>query len=240
MPELGAIFFDVDDTLYSTSTFAARARRNAVEAMVAAGLDVSVDAGVAELADVVREFSSNYGHHYDKLVLRLSRSLRPGVHPALIVAAGVIAYHRTKDEMAPFDDAEATLKALSKSGILLGVISNGLTVKQAEKLLRLHLEKYFESSAIFISEEIGVAKPHPKIFLLACESVGVDPKNALYIGDNPKKDIDSAHDAGLHTCWRKGSGKHALGLEPEHADLVVDDLREMIPWLEEVFGVDCG
>ena len=34
MSELKAIFFDIDDTLYSTSEFAATARRNAMEAMI--------------------------------------------------------------------------------------------------------------------------------------------------------------------------------------------------------------
>ena len=35
---LDAVFFDIDDTLFSTSVFAETARRAAVEAMVAAGL----------------------------------------------------------------------------------------------------------------------------------------------------------------------------------------------------------
>jgi FMN phosphatase YigB (HAD superfamily) len=33
MPDLKAIFFDIDDTLFSTSEFANKARENAVEAM---------------------------------------------------------------------------------------------------------------------------------------------------------------------------------------------------------------
>ena len=237
--DLRAVFFDIDDTLYSTSTFAARARRRAVEALVTTGIDVPVEDAVRELDEVVREFTSNYGHHYDKLVLRLSKSLRPGVHPAVVVAAGVIAYHRTKDELAPFPDALGILDALRGTGLILGVISNGLTVKQAEKLIRLDLHRFLSPGALFISEEIGVAKPHPKIFLLACESVGVDPAEALYVGDNPEKDVDPAHEAGLMTCLRRGKGKHGRSRGRQKADFVVEDLRDLLPRLEERFGIVC-
>ena len=41
MARLKAVLFDIDDTLFSTTHFARTARRNAVRAMVAAGLDVT-------------------------------------------------------------------------------------------------------------------------------------------------------------------------------------------------------
>ena len=68
---LDAIFFDVDDTLLATSRFAHRARVAAVRAMGDAGLAVPPDVLLAELEEIVREFSSNYGHHLDKLLLRV-------------------------------------------------------------------------------------------------------------------------------------------------------------------------
>ena len=56
-PLLDVILFDIDDTLYSTTAFATDARRNAVAAMVAQGLDVTEDDGVRELTEVVAEFT---------------------------------------------------------------------------------------------------------------------------------------------------------------------------------------
>ena len=49
MAHLDAVFFDIDDTLCATTAFAQRARRNAVHAMVAAGLRASEDVVYAEL-----------------------------------------------------------------------------------------------------------------------------------------------------------------------------------------------
>jgi putative hydrolase of the HAD superfamily len=227
---LRAGFFDIDDTLFATSAFAEEARRSAVAAMVEAVLDVDPAAAYAELLQVVHEFSSNYGHHFDKLVLRLSDKLRPGVHPGIVVASGVCAYHAFKQHIAPFPDAVRALQTLARTRLLRGVITNGLTVKQAGKLVRLGLQNAFSPNSIFISEELGVAKPHPKIFLIACETVGIDPGETLYVGDHPVKDVDPAHAAGLVTCLRTGGRhQHAPGLhEPDFTVESLDELSRIL------------
>jgi putative hydrolase of the HAD superfamily len=234
---LKAVLFDIDDTLFPSSEFADKARRSAVEAIVAAGLDVDPAVAMDELADVVREFSSNYGNHFDQLVVRLAPHLRPGVHKAMVVAAGVRAYHETKAHLRPFPDAVRCLQALRRTALLRGVLTNGLTIKQAEKLVRLGLQDAFSPGALFISEDLGVAKPHPRIFQIACEALGVGPGEVLYIGDNPVKDIDAAHEAGLVTCLRRGTGKHAMAVGAFAPDCEVETLDELLPWLESRFGI---
>jgi len=237
---LKVILFDVDDTLFPSSEFADKARRSAVEAIVAAGLEVEPEVALEELADVVREFTSNYGHHFDQLVVRLAPMLRPGVHRALVVAAGVRAYHETKAHLKPFPDAVRCLDRLRATSLVRGVLTNGLTIKQAEKLVRLELQTAFSPGALFISEDLGVAKPHPRIFQIACETLRVEPGEMLYVGDNPVKDIDAAHDAGLVTCLRRGTGKHAMAVGAHAPDCEVETLDELLPWLESKFGVRPG
>ena len=90
---LKAIFFDIDDTLYSTSEFSEMARSMALDAMIDAGLAVDKKVLQEELEEVINEFSSNYEHHFDKLLLRIPKRLYRGINPGIIVAAGVIAYH---------------------------------------------------------------------------------------------------------------------------------------------------
>ena len=234
---LRAVLFDIDDTLFPTTKFAGRARRRAVDAMVHAGLDVDPEAAVQELEEVVREFSSNYGHHFDKLVLRLGARLKPGVHPAIVIASGICAYHAAKEHIRPYPDAVRVLAALGSTGLQRGVVTNGLTVKQAEKLVRLGLERAFSPNAIFISEELGVAKPHPKIFSIACESLGIRPEQAIYVGDHPARDVDPAHEAGLITCLRRGEGRHVEERAVHEPDISVETLDELIQILRERFNV---
>ena len=70
MPKLQAIFFDIDDTLYSTSEFSELARSAAIDSMIDAGLDLGREEIREELDEVIHEFSSNYEHHFDRLLLR--------------------------------------------------------------------------------------------------------------------------------------------------------------------------
>ena len=127
MSSLRAVLFDIDDTLSRTSEFAQQARANAVHAMIAAGLDAPEEVVLRELDEVIAEFSSNYEHHFDELLQRLPPERRERVNPALIVAAGVAAYHDTKfRELAPFPDVVPLLAALTKAGRAPGLITHGL------------------------------------------------------------------------------------------------------------------
>ena len=60
---LKAIFFDIDDTFYSTSEFSKTARLNSVYAMIEAGLKISVTDCFDELREVIAEFGANFGNH---------------------------------------------------------------------------------------------------------------------------------------------------------------------------------
>ena len=230
MADLDALFFDIDDTLFPTTAFAQRARRNAVRAMVSAGLKADEDRVFAELEDVIAEFSSNYEHHYDKLLLRLDPAALEHVNPALVVASGVAAYHDTKfRELQPFEGARELLSDLRRAGRRVGVITHGLTVKQAEKLVRLGLVPHLDPEAIFISDQIGVAKSNPKLYQTALERTGVEAGRAMYVGDNPASDVDPPHRLGMKTCWARMVDRHPLAqARPDHEMRSFAELRKLL------------
>lgn len=232
MTSLAAILFDIDDTLCATTAFAGRARRAAVRAMVAAGLPCDEEDVLRELDEVLIEFGSNYDHHYDKLIQRLCPAGLRGVNPALVVAAGVVAYHDTKfNELAPFEDVEPLFEDLKRAGIRIGVITHGWTVKQAEKLVRMRLVPYLEPESIFISDQIGIAKPNPKIYRAALRDLGLEANQAMYVGDNLIHDIAPAQSVGMTAVWARRAAKRQLlgtGIEPDHTIESFDELRELL------------
>jgi putative hydrolase of the HAD superfamily len=206
---LKALFFDIDDTLYSTTDFADKARRLAAESMRRHGLRLPSEHILRELLEVISEFSSNYEHHFDKLLLRLPRRAFDGVNPAILVAAGVQAYHDAKFRfLRPYPDVPPVLERLARTDLVRGIITAGLEVKQADKLLRLGLYSCFTPTAIFISDQIGISKPNPKLFQRACEEVGLKPGECIYVGDHPVHDVDAANTLGMMTV-RIRRGRHA-------------------------------
>ncbi len=237
MAKLEAVLFDIDDTLCPTTEFARRARRNAVRAMIAAGLGETEERVMTELEEVIAEFSSNYEHHFDKLLLRLSPSALQHQNGALIVAAGVAAYHDTKfRELRPFDGVTTLLSDLRRAGLRLGIITHGWTLKQAEKLVRLGLVRHFDPDAIFISDQIGISKPNPKIYTTALRAMQLEPQQAMYVGDNPRNDIAPPVGIGMVTVWsRRASRQQESPVAPTHEIWNFDELREI---LRTTYGVE--
>jgi putative hydrolase of the HAD superfamily len=236
---LRGIFFDIDDTLYSTTEFARRARANALRAMIGAGLRVEFSELLRELEEVISEFSSNYPYHLDKLVGRFGLEKYEKVNPAVIVASGVVEYHHTKfAELHPYPDVLEVLKILSRTDLLLGVITAGITIKQAEKLVRLKVVDYLAPEAIFISEQVGISKPNVKLYLRACSECGLTPDETMYVGDNPRNDIDPCNRIGMVTVRHSRGEKFRNVTGETEPDYEINTFWDLMEILRKDFGLD--
>ena len=56
-------------------------------------------------------------------------------------------------------------------------------MKQAEKLVRLGLVPFLDPKAIFISDQVGISKPNPKLYAVALRELGLEPAEVMYVGD---------------------------------------------------------
>lgn len=233
-----AVFFDIDDTLFSTTEFAQLARRNAIDAMRRMGVNLTREQLLKELNEVISEFSSNYEQHFNKLLLRIPRRCYDGLNPGILVASAVIAYHKTKyTNLKPYHDAKVCLVKLSKTDLIKGIITTGWEIKQAEKILRLDLYKHFTRSAIFISDQIGISKPNPKLFLRACYEAGVTPSETVYVGNSLVNDIEPANKAGMISVFlcRKKKNKIKSKIKPRYE---ISNLTQLVDILRKDFKVE--
>ena len=192
MKGIKAVLFDIDDTLFDTTTLAKMARMNAVKAMMESGLLIhDVQRGYRSLLRVVEKYGANYDQHFDKLLEDLGYQQDPK-----IIAAGIVAYHDTKlAYLKPDADVIPTLIVLRDNGLKIGVVSNGRSVKQWEKIIRLGLQHFFHT--VVISEEVGFEKPDVEIFKVALKKLNIKHDEALYVGDTLETDILGANKSGL-------------------------------------------
>jgi putative hydrolase of the HAD superfamily len=236
---LKAIFFDIDDTLYSTYEFSEMARENAIKAMINAGLRMSKEELRQELDEIVHEFSSNYEHHFDKLLMRIPRRFYKGINPAVLIAAGVVAYHDTKfRHLNAYDDAVEVLKLLYNSDLILGIITAGITIKQSEKLIRLKIMSYLTPSAIFISDQIGISKPNVKLYQRACSDLNIRPSESMYIGDNPRNDIDPPNQIGMVTVRNCRSSRYLDQESDTEPDYEIHNFWDLLDILRDDFHLE--
>ena len=113
----------------------------------------------------------------------------------------------------------------------LGVITNGELDFQLAKMNATGLTSRFEH--IVASGEVGVTKPDARIFHAACALFGVEPSDAVYIGDRLHTDAIGAARAGLRGIWVDRLGASAADLaEADAASVpVVTSLAELLPLL---------
>ncbi len=99
----------------------------------------------------------------------------------------------------PFTNAVDTIIDLHNK-YNLHIISNGSTDVQYYKLNKLNITQYFKN--IFLSEEIGYAKPNKLFFQKVYDTLKQKNKNKiLVIGDSISADITGGKDFGFKTCY---------------------------------------
>lgn len=99
-------------------------------------------------------------------------------------------------DMTPCDltkDVRKTLDTLRELGIKLAI---GSSSKNAKLILeKVGLNDFFD--AVSDGTNISHSKPHPEVFLMACDYLGVEPKDCVVVED-AKSGVDAALAGGMH------------------------------------------
>lgn len=96
------------------------------------------------------------------------------------------------------------LLAALKPHCRVGLATNGLREVQRRRLASSPILPYLDG--VFISQEMGVGKPHRAFFDRALAALGGARETAVMVGDDLLSDIQGAIDAGIDSIWysRKG------------------------------------
>ena len=114
--------------------------------------------------------------------------------------------------------AQALLDSLRARGIKTGVVANSWP--EPARVLRADAEAFGLApllDVLVFSEEVGFAKPQPEIFLYALEQLGVEPLDAMFVGDRLETDVQGAANLGMTTVqalWFAADDS-TLGIEPD-------------------------
>ena len=120
-----------------------------------------------------------------------------------------------------------TLEVLEtlKKNYKIGMITNGYSFVQREKIDTVKIGHYFED--IIVSGEEEFEKPDPRIFLKACKNLGATPEEAVYVGDYFPNDIIGALGAKLKPIWiTEDPDEH-----PEYQGITVKRLKDILNYL---------
>ena len=117
------------------------------------------------------------------------------------------------------------LEFLKAHNIKMGVATSSYSAKIDKSFSMAGLSKdYFK--VIICGDQLTESKPHPQIYLMACEMLGVNPKNAIALEDSANG-LLSAYRAGMKPVFIKDMKEHGK----EILDLVYkrfDNLSQVI------------
>lgn len=222
-----ALLFDLDDTLWPIGPVIAAAELSWHAWLAEHAPEVARRYTIAEL----RARRMALLEDQPELATDLYRLRRLGLEAAFAEAGEDPAhidgamrhFHVLRNAVTPFDDVPAALATLR--GLLrLGVITNGNADLEV-----IGLHHHFEVT--LHSARFGRAKPDPAIFLAACEAMGVAPRDAVYVGDDLRLDVQGAQGAGLRAVWMNrdgGAAPLAAGIAP---DAICGSFDELLAWI---------
>ena len=137
-----------------------------------------------------REERRHFFGEYERKVLQGA-----GVDVAADVALDIFkAIQKIPYDLAPFDDSAQCLEAIKERKLNAGLITNIFGDIQ-ETCNKLGLSSYLDVAVT--SEEVQLEKPHPSIFRAALQKAGVEPAEAVHVGDQYNSDVVGARGVGM-------------------------------------------
>jgi putative hydrolase of the HAD superfamily len=123
------------------------------------------------------------------------------------------------------------LARLKERDLSIGLISDvawGLPSEFPMRDIRHYgLDAYFDDYVF--STDVGLRKPHPKIFKIALSNLGVDASEAMYVGNSIVQDIKGAKGVGMRAVLKHSSFcPYEEGVTPDHTVASLDEVDALV------------
>lgn len=215
------IAFDLDDTLWACKPVIVQAEQRFYEWLAQHYPRITDNYSPAELVqDRVAYMRQHPQLHHNLTHLRkqwIATLAQAHAYPESLVEAGFEVFWLARNEVTLFDGVLEVLDSLA-GRFVTGVISNGNA--SVHHIGIGHLFDFVHSA-----EAAGVSKPDPEIFHQALAKAGVEAHQAVYVGDDPVRDVMGAAHAGWRTVWYNPSGEEWTG--DGKPDATINHLAEL-------------
>ena len=134
-------------------------------------------------------------------------------------------------ELIAFPDAQPALAELKAHGYSVAIVSNTFqssATDVAQALEKLGLLQYIDT--VVTSSDVGVEKPHPRMFLTALDNLGLSAPEVAMVGDDIAKDVAGAQRLGIITVF---VNRNRVPVDTEETPtLVAYSLGDILPLLK--------
>jgi putative hydrolase of the HAD superfamily len=188
----------------------------------------------ARLVQVEREFWATTSSHQRSATLAdllgtAADELGLDVAEALLEEAALRHLDAWTPHIRHDPEAAPALSALRANGLRIGMLSN-------THWPRTFHEHFLERDGLIelidarlYTSEMPFQKPHPSAFLAAAEALGVEPTQAVFVGDRPWDDVSGAQATGMRTVLRPNPvAPDIAGIEPDARITRLPELVDLV------------
>jgi len=129
--------------------------------------------------------------------------------------------------LEPFPEVREVLQQVRRAGLRTAILSNGTPAMLDAVVAAAKLNALFD--AVLSVESVGVFKPHPKVYQLACERLNLAPAAISFQSSNAW-DAHAASAFGMRVVWcnRYGQRRERLPGAPDHEVTSLAGLPEIV------------
>ena len=217
------LIFDMDDTLYPEFEYVQSGFKEVAEELISQGLNRTMIEVIDELNEL---YNSNHSNIIDRFLSNRSQFA--------IYREVLIEKYRYHSPTINLKDEVKQLLDWTKSIFHIGLITDGNSITQKNKVKALGLENYFEQIVYTDELGLGYSKPHPKGFQVIMDHFNVNENEVVFVADNPSKDFLIKKDIKLTTVQlilKNGIYKsldYEDGLIPDHIVQTYGELRDVL------------
>jgi len=214
------IIFDLDNTLTDFVHMKNSSIESAIQAMIDAGLMFPPEKIREEIFRIYDKEGIEYQRVFNRLLVDLIGSV-----DYKILAAGIVGYRRAREaSLVLYPHVKVTLIELVKRGLKLAVISDAPRQEAWLRLCYLQLHHIFD--VVLAHEDTGEYKPSPAPFTAVLEELGIEPGEAMMVGDWPERDIVGAAELGIKTVFARYGD--TFGTKTSGADYEIADIYALV------------
>ncbi|MGE5618077.1 MAG: HAD family hydrolase [Sphingomonadaceae bacterium] len=229
----GAVLFDLYDTLIWLDVEKSNARRR----QMAERMGVSLERFMAVWRRSVDDRMLGRGGSLADHLAAATASLGLVPDPSLLSDLVEIERNRLRESVHLYPDVVPFLQRLRKAGYRLGLLSN-VSDGAAIPIAHLGIDRLFDE--LILSHEVGLLKPDPAIYLLACRRLACLPQETVFVADGGFGELDAAQRLGIYSVMLEQDHQSKEYGSSTSYDLKIRHLRELEPLLGLPSHLDPG
>ncbi|MBC7127738.1 MAG: HAD family hydrolase [Candidatus Methanosuratus sp.] len=219
MSNVKAVLFDMDNTLMDF-----------VYAQVGACRAVAARLGRGNGLDLLDLFIKSRGE-FEGFSVIAEYMARLGIYDFDLYFECCELYDTTKLELIrPYEGVEQMLRSLRNMGVKTALVTNARKANAAIRMERTCLRQYFD--VVVTADDTERVKPDPRHLEIALSLLGVEPEEALFVGDSIQRDIKAAKCIGMKAAYAHYGDCNFFEVRDEKPDYFLCKPMDLISVLE--------